>query len=552
MKKLISIILAAVMCVSALIIPASAKTIAAGQTVDTVLLYAENKAGERVLVSHVRVSDMEADLKAGKISDLNHNYSVLDRYVTTVHQEAQGFSVPEFVSYMQGKSTVAAVKSAALTFAGNDTMSFWEIDQAGYDDMDTYTYGDLYGVVRYNFPLLYQYWNYRTQDYYDPAGKLSRDEVIDYIFANGEPETMLLSVRGFSQRYMVTDEKYGTGDFNMENYWQTQGLMDNERAVRMLIPMTEQDLRDKIPTASNTRFWCSSMLLRMETAPDIQSLGTVAAPTAAMTEDADNYYVTFTCPTQGATILYNHNYISPSYMPTCEYTGSPAVIPKSAVKSGAVTMTAHAVKDGCTDAGVVTIELQSSGAYAGYVNPYSDVPADAWYFDNVKFVTEKGYFDATSAGKFSPASPMTRAMLATALYRMAGEPKADGITSTPFKDVSPSASYADAVAWCWFAGVVNGTSETTFTPDASITREQIVTMFHRYAEMVAKADMSVKNDLAKFTDAGQVSAWASDGMKWAVAAGLINGMTDTTIVPQGTAIRAQVAAMVQRLDAFVG
>jgi len=551
MKKLISIILAAALCLSALIIPAAAKTIPAGQTVDTVLLYAQNKSGENVLVSHVRVSDMEADLKAGKIPDLNHNYSVLDRYVTTVHQEAQGFSVPEFVTYMQGKSTVDAVKSAALTFAGNDTMSFWEIDQAGYDDMDTYTYDDLYGVPRYNFPLLYQYWNYRTQDYYDPAGKLSRDEVIDLIFANGEPETMLLSVRGFSQRYMVTDEKYGTGDFNMENYWFTQGLMDNERAVRMLIPMTEQDLRDKIPTASNTRFWCSSMLLRMETAPDIKSLGAVAAPTATMTEDADNYYVTFDCATPGATILFNHNYISPSYSPTCAYTGGAVEIPKSWFKSGTVTMTAHAVKDGCTDAGVVTLELQASGEYTGYKNPYSDVPGDAWYFDNVQYVTEKGYFDETSAGKFSPAAPMTRAMLATALYRMAGEPKADGITSTPFTDVSPSADYADAVAWCYFAGVVNGTSETTFTPAASITREQIVTMFHRYAEKVAKADMSVSNDLAKFTDAGQVSAWASDGMKWAVAAGLINGMTDTTIVPQGTAIRAQVAAMVQRLDNFI-
>ena len=146
---------------------------------------------------------------------------------------------------------------------------------------------------------------------------------------------------------------------------------------------------------------------------------------------------------------------------------------------------------------------------------------------------------------------MTRAMLATALYRMAGQPKAEGITSTPFTDVAPSADYADAVAWCYFAGVVNGTSDTTFTPEASITREQIVTMFHRYAEKVAKADMSVTNDLAKFTDADKLSPWALDGMKWAVAAGLINGMTDSTIVPQGTAIRAQVAAMVERLDGFV-
>ena len=156
MKKLLSLILAVVLCASAIVIPASAKTIAAGQTVDTVLLYAENKSGERVLVSHVRVADMEADLQAGMISDTNHNYSVLDRYVTTVHQEAQGFTVPEFVSYMQEKSTVAAIKNTPLTFAGDDVMAFWEIDQTGYDDMDTYTYDDLYGVPRYNFPLLYE------------------------------------------------------------------------------------------------------------------------------------------------------------------------------------------------------------------------------------------------------------------------------------------------------------------------------------------------------------------------------------------------------------
>jgi len=180
---------------------------------------------------------------------------------------------------------------------------------------------------------------------------------------------------------------------------------------------------------------------------------------------------------------------------------------------------------------------------------YADVGITAWYYDNVMYVSERGYFDAIAPGKFEPSSPMTRAMLATALYRMAGSPKVTD--KAPFTDIPSGASYADAVAWCYFAGVVNGTSETTFTPEASITREQIVTMFHRYAEKVAKADMSVSNDLTKFTDKGSVSAWASDGMKWAVAAGLINGMTDTTIVPQGTAIRAQVAAMVQRLDIFV-
>ena len=352
MKKILSLILAAVMCVSALIIPAAAKTITAGQTVGTVLFYVTNSAGEDILASRITVAEMEADMQTGLIDSTNHNYSVLDRYVTTVHQEAQGFTAPEFISYAQSKSSQESIRNARLTFTGNDTMSFWEIDQTGYDDMDTYTYDDLYGVPRYNFPLLYEYWNYRTQDYYDPAGKMSRDEVIDYIFDHGEPEMFLLSVRAFSQRYMVTDEKYGAGDYNMENYWQTLGVMDNQRTIRMLMGMTEDELRNKISTASNTRYWCANIRLSMENAPDIKSLGAVAAPTAAMTEDADNYYITFSCSTPGATILYNHNYISPSYTPTCEYTGGEVEIPKSWFKSGIVTMTCRAVKDGYTDAGI--------------------------------------------------------------------------------------------------------------------------------------------------------------------------------------------------------
>lgn len=71
---------------------------------------------------------------------------------------------------------------------------------------------------------------------------MSRDEVIDHIFANGEQETFLLSVRAFSQRYMVTDEKYESGDYNMENLWETMGVMDNQRTIRMMKPMTEAEL----------------------------------------------------------------------------------------------------------------------------------------------------------------------------------------------------------------------------------------------------------------------------------------------------------------------
>jgi hypothetical protein len=532
---------------------ASAKTNPAGQTVGTVLFYVHNSKGENILASHVTVAQMEKDLEAGLIDSTNHNYSLLDRYITTLHQEAEGFTVPDFVTYAQKKSALSSIRNLNLTFAGQDEVRFWEIDQTGFDDLDSYTYQDLYGTPRYNFPLLYEYWNYKTQDYYDPAGKMTRDQVIDYIFSHGEPETTLLSVRAFSQRYMVTDSKYGTGDYNMENCWKSSGLLDNARTLRVMKPMTKEELYNKTPTASDTRYWVANILLDMDQEPELASLGKVAAPTATMTEDADNYYITFSCATSGATILYNHNYISPSYTPTCAYTGGTVSVPKSAFPDGGVTMTCRAVKDGYTDAGVQTLTLKASGTQQSWKNPYTDVAADSWCKPYVQYVTEKGLFDATGTGTtFSPNAPMTRAMLATALYRMAGKPKAAGITSTPFTDVSPSANDADAVAWAYGAGVVNGKTHTTFAPNARISRQQITAMFYRYAEKVAKADMSVSKDLSAFTDAGNVSDYAKDAMRWGVGAGMINGTSATTLSPYGTATRAQVAAMVTRLARYLG
>ena len=550
MKKLVSTILLTALSLSALCVPASAKTQPNGQTVDMVLFWVTNSAGEDVLVSHTKVSEMEADMQAGKISAVNHNYSVLDKYVTTLHQEAQGFTVPEFVTYAQEKSTLPALQSLNLRFAGRDEVAFWEIDDDGYDELDTYTYADLYGVARYNFPLLYEYWNYKTQDYYDPAGNMSREQVIDYIFDHGEPETWLLSVRAFSQRFQATGEKYGAADYNMENYWQTQGLMDNERTIRLMAPMTEAELRGKVSTAFNTRYWVANIRLSMQDAPQIQSLGNVAAPTATMTEDDENYYIRFSCATEGATILYNQNYLSVNYTPTKEYDGRPAVVPKQYFKDGEVTITCRAVKDGYSDGGVTTLKLRATGAEAKAIT--GDVAADAWYAENVRYVLDRGLFDLTGADAFSPEAPMTRAMLATALYRMAGSPKGAGIADTPLTDVSPYADYAEAVAWCYASGVVSGYEDGTFRPSGSITREQIAAMFCRYAEKIAGADMTASNDLSAYTDKGIISGWALDNVRWAVGAGLITGMTTDTIAPQGTATRAQTAAMVQRLAGHIG
>ncbi len=174
-----------------------------------------------------------------------------------------------------------------------------------------------------------------------------------------------------------------------------------------------------------------------------------------------------------------------------------------------------------------------------------DVAASAWYAADVEFASAAMLFDAAAPGLFAPEAPMTRAMLVTALYRLAGAPEA--APTDRFRDVAASADYAAAVAWAYAAGVVSGVSETEFAPDATIPREQIVTMFYRYAKLVAGADMSPADDLARFTDRAAVSAWARDAMSWAVAAGLITGMAADTIVPAGTTTRAQCAALVHRL-----
>ena len=380
-KRMLSLALALFLVIS-MIPAAQAKTTPGSETVNTALFYITNDKGEDILVSHMPISGMDADMKAGKIGNAVHNYSMLDRYVTPVHQEAQGFTVGEFIAYAQSKSDVGALRNIKLTFDGIDKIRFWEIDQAGYDDLDTYTYNDLYGVARYNFPLLYQYWNYTTQDYYDPSGEMPRAAVIDHIFSSGQSEVFLLSVTAFSQRYILTEEKYGTGDYNLENYWNSQGLLDNERSVRLMKPMTKDELYNKTPTASDTRYWVANIRLDMAAPPSVNSLGAVAAPAATMTEDANNYYIRFSCATDGATILYNQNYQSPSYSPTFPYGGGAVVAPKSYFPDGKVTMTAHAA-------------------------------------DSMKWAVGAGLINGTTDTTIAPQGTATRAQVAALVMRLA-------------------------------------------------------------------------------------------------------------------------------------
>ncbi|MDR1194489.1 MAG: S-layer homology domain-containing protein [Peptococcaceae bacterium] len=547
LKKYLAAALTLLIALCAAAAPVGAKTNPVGQTVGVALFYITNARGEEILVSQIPVATMEADMAAGKIDDASHNYSLLDRFTTTLHQEAQGFTVPAFIDYAKSKSTLAGLRALPLTLEGSSTIQFWEIDQNGYDDMDTYTEGELYGVPRYNFPLLYQYWDYSKQDYYDPAGRLSRAEVIDRIFSEGQPEIFLLSVRAFSQRYMVTEEKYGV-DYNMENYWRDSGRLDNERTIRLMLPMTKDDLYSKTPTASDTRYWVANVRLNMANPPATAPLGRVAAPTATLTEAGDNYYLRLSCATPGATILYNHNFISPSFTPTAPYGDSPVVIPKHFFPGGQVTMTARAVKDGYADAGVVTLTLKPSGQEldpAAAAADWADVAETAWYYGAVNLVMEKGLFDPKSQGVFGVSDSTTRGAFAVALYRLDGSPAVG--TFADFADITKGTPLSAAASWAFNNDVISGVGNNRFQPDADITREQIAAFLRNYARYKKADTVAAPGDLSLFPDGDKTAAWARESLAWAVGRNLIGDAGGGALMPKGTVTRAQAATMLQRL-----
>lgn len=181
--------------------------------------------------------------------------------------------------------------------------------------------------------------------------------------------------------------------------------------------------------------------------------------------------------------------------------------------------------------------MTSQQTYA-YSGAYSDVAADAWYVKAVDYMTVGGLLAGVGGGRFEPETPMTRAMFVAVLYRLEGVPAVTG--SSPFTDLKAD-WYRDAVAWAYQSDVVAGMSDTIFAPDTSITREQMAAMLYRYASRDGALDAT--GTLEGYTDAGQVSGWALPAIRWAVSNGVITGMTDTTLVPQGTSTRAQAATM---------
>lgn len=174
--------------------------------------------------------------------------------------------------------------------------------------------------------------------------------------------------------------------------------------------------------------------------------------------------------------------------------------------------------------------------------PFTDVKTTDWFYNSIQYVYENGMMYGLGDTIFSPGTTTTRGMIVTILHRMEGKPSAKGES---FVDVNEGEYYANAVAWGSESRIVSGFTDTIFGPNEPITREQMVTIFYRYAAY-KNYDVTAKADLRQYGDLGQLSNWAEAGMAWASAEGLIFGTTNTTLSPQNQATRAEAAAIFMR------
>ncbi|WP_162611047.1 S-layer homology domain-containing protein [Flavonifractor sp. An91] len=175
--------------------------------------------------------------------------------------------------------------------------------------------------------------------------------------------------------------------------------------------------------------------------------------------------------------------------------------------------------------------------------PFTDVKADDWFYEAVKYAYDNKLMDGTASTTFAPLMTTNRAMIVTILWRQAGSPVVNYAMN--FSDVESGVWYTEAVRWAAAEGIVKGYSDTVFAPDDTVTREQLATILYRYAGY-KEYDVSAKGDLTTFADGSTVSTWAADGMTWAVGAQLITGKDGGKLDPTGTATRAEVATILMR------
>jgi hypothetical protein len=173
---------------------------------------------------------------------------------------------------------------------------------------------------------------------------------------------------------------------------------------------------------------------------------------------------------------------------------------------------------------------------------YTDITKGVWYYNDVAYVVENELFEGTSLTEFSPDVAMTRGMLVTVLYRLAGEPAAE---AGRFFDVDEGTWYYNSVSWAEDY-IVLGNGDGYFEPNKAVSRQEMATILMRYANLTGSRDTTARAELSSFADASSIADWATEAISWANAEELINGTSDTTLDPLSGATRAQVAAVLNR------
>ena len=199
------------------------------------------------------------------------------------------------------------------------------------------------------------------------------------------------------------------------------------------------------------------------------------------------------------------------------------------------------------DDGGELMAAASSAFRSTWGNPFRDVAPGAWYEEAVRYVYEAGLMQGTTGTTFSPGRTSNRGQIAAILHRLEGSPRAG---TPPFTDVAADSYCADAVAWAEKNNIVRGFEDGTFRPEGRITRQQLAAILFRYLEHRG-ADTAGRADLSRFSDTAAVADYAREAMAWAVSAGLLQGRSDGTLDPAGSATRAQTAVILQRLGALL-
>ena len=189
----------------------------------------------------------------------------------------------------------------------------------------------------------------------------------------------------------------------------------------------------------------------------------------------------------------------------------------------------------------VTVDVSFTNGEKTFI----DVPDNAWYKTFVDYVVSKGYLDGVGNNKFNPTGNVTRGQLVQILYAMEGKPEVTA--NNPFKDVTSSKYYYDAVRWASSNNIVAGYDATTFKPDLAVSRQQLAAVMYKYTG-IKKWDTTATADITKFADYSKVSAYAVNPMKWAVKHGVIKGTEKNELNPLGAATRAEFSAILKSFD----